>query len=164
MKEQDYKTYIYDKADKVKTKEQLDELLKEIVESKELCYGTIVFAISGAMLATAHYINESEVGGITGFQAGFIGWEMIRKFLVHENKTALKIINYDDLLYPQYKNKFKKVIDYELWKTIQDEAKILLSTHKDAHPKVIKHWGKIVKGKVPFGYKVEVKMSKGAKQ
>lgn len=26
---------------------------------------------------------------------------------------------------------------------------------KTAHPDVIKHWKKIVKGKVPFGYKVK---------
>lgn len=155
MNEQDYKTYIYDKAKKVENKEDLDALLKEVIESKDLDYGKIVYAICGCMKATFNYINRSNVGGITGFQAGFVGWEMVREYLCHTNKTALKIIDYDNLLYPQCKENFDKTISEELWLTLQELAKKELKEHPDAHPRVIKHWESIVKGKVPFGYKVK---------
>lgn len=38
---------------------------------------------------------------------------------------------------------------------IYEKAKKRLEEIKTAHPEVIKHWKKIVKGKVPFGYKVK---------
>lgn len=154
MKEQDYKKYIYNKADRVETKEDLDNLLNEVIKSKDLTYGTIVYAISGCMKAVARYIDRSEAGGITGFQASFIGWEMVKDFMVSNNKTGMKLINYDELLYPQYRYKFKKEISETLWKMLQQEAKKLLKTAPDAHPRVIKHWQSIVDGKVPFGFKV----------
>ena len=155
MTEQEYKKYIYEKARNVKTKEELDTLLKEVIESDDLDYGKIVYAMCGCMKATMNYIDRSPVGGITGFQAGFIGWEMVKEYLCYTNKTGLKLLNYDNLLYPQYKDKFNKIIDKELWNVLQEEAKKKLEERPDAHPKVIKHWKSIVDGKVPFGFKVE---------
>ena len=115
MTEQEYKNYIYEKAKNVKTKKDLDELLSEVIESKDLCYGKIVYAICGCMKATMNYINNSEIGGITGFQAGFIGWEMIKEYTVVSSNTALKLINYDDMLFPQKKELFDKVIEKDIW-------------------------------------------------
>lgn len=155
MTEQEYKKYIYEKADKVRTKKQLDELLKEVIESKDMDYGKIVYAISACMIATSKYIDRSNVGGITGFQAGFIGWEMVRKFMIYDNKVGMKIINYDNMLYPQYKENFQKIISQDRWGDLQKQAKIELEEHPDAHPEVIKHWKRIIKGEVPFGYKVK---------
>ena len=111
MTENDYKTYIYEKAKKVKTKKDLNALLKEVVDSKDLDYGKIVYAISACMKATCNYVNRSRVGGITGFQAGIIGWEMIRKYLIADNKLGMKILDFDNLLYPQYEDEFDKIID-----------------------------------------------------
>lgn len=155
MTEKEYKKYIYDKAKEVKTKEDLDALLKEVIESKDLDYGKIVYAMCGCMKATCNYIDRSPVGGITGFQAGFIGWEMIREYLIHNNELGMKILDFDNLLYPQYKYKFDKVIDKDLWNTLKEQAKKKLKECPDAHPNVIKHWEKIVNGKVPFGFKVK---------
>ena len=155
MTEKEYRDYIYKKADNVKTKEQLDELLKEVIESKEvLDYGKIVYAMSACMIATSKYIDRSNVGGITGFQASFVGWEMVREFMIHDNKTSLKIVNYDEMLYPQYESNFQKTISQNTWKSLQKQAEIGLKESPDAHPEVLKHWESIVKGKVPFGYKV----------
>lgn len=155
MTEQEYKNYIYEKAKNVKTKKDLDELLSEVIESKDLCYGKIVYAICGCMKATMNYINNSEIGGITGFQAGFIGWEMIKEYTVVSSNTALKLINYDDMLFPQKKERFDKVIEKDIWESIQSEANKKIAENPDAHKKVIKHWKKIVNGKVPFGFKVK---------
>ena len=156
MTEKEYKDYIYKKADEVKTKEDLDALLKEVVNDKELDYGKIVYAICGAMIGTCNYIDRSPVGGITGFQAGFIGWEMIKEFTItSNNQFGMKILNYGDLLYPQYADRFEKTIDKDTWESLQKQAKIELEEVPDAHPVVIKHWESIVKGKVPFGFTVK---------
>lgn len=155
MEELEFKEYIYKKANDIKTKEDLDNLLNEILNSKEIDYGKIVYAMSGAMLGVARFIDRSEIGGITGFQAGFVGWEMVKHFLITTNQTSMSIVDYDTMLYPQCKSRFKKVISKRTWELLQNRAKTLLEESKDAHPKVIKHWKKIAKGKVPFGYKVE---------
>lgn len=154
MNEKEYKEYIYAKANEVRTKEELDALLNEVVNDQDLDYGKIVYAMSGCMLAVSNYINRSEVGGITGFQASFIGWEMVKKFM-HESKVAMRIVDYENMLYPQYKNRFEKRISRGIWFDLQERAKKLLKESKDAHPDVIKHWKKIANGKAPFGYKVE---------
>lgn len=149
-----YKEHIYEKANNVKTREQLNELLDEVINDKDLDYGTIVYAISGCMLATAKYIDRSEVGGITGFQASFIAWEMVAKFM-HESKVAMRLIDYEDMLYPQYENRFAKTISKRTWDILQAEASKRLLETPNAHPEVIKHWKSIVDGKVPFGYEVK---------
>lgn len=153
LTEQEYKELIYEKAKTIKTKQDLDALLDGVINDKELDYGKICYAISGCMLAVLNYIDRSEVGGITGFQASIIGWQMVRK-LICDNETSLKLINYDDMLYPQYERDFDKVIDEKLWKMLQEKAKEKLEKVPDAHPDVIKHWQSIVDGKVPFGYKI----------
>lgn len=155
MTEKDYKKYIYEKANNVKTKKDLDALLKEVINDKELDYGKIVYAMSACMIATLKYIDRSDVGGITGFQASFVGWEMIREFIIYDNKTSMKIVDYDEMLYPQYEMEFQKTISQNTWKSLQKQAEIRLKESPDAHPEVIEHWKSIVEGKVPFGYKVE---------
>ena len=157
MTEKEYKDYIYKKAEEVRTKEQLDALLKEVVNDKNLDYGKIVYAMSACMIATSKYIDRSEVGGITGFQASFIGWEMIKEFFcgLRDFKTSLKIVNYDDMLYPQYENKFQKTISKDIWDKMQQEAAKNLKECRSAHPEVIKHWESIVNGIIPFDYTIE---------
>ena len=157
MTEKEYKKYIYEKAQKVNNKKDLDALLKEIMAPKSEAndYGKICYAMAAAMEATLNYINRGPNGGITGFQASMIGWEMVKELIVHgENKCGLRLIDYENMLYPQYKDKFDKVIDKDTWEALQEEAKTKLAESKIAHPKVIKHWKKIAEGKVPFGYKV----------
>lgn len=158
MTEQEYKDYIYEKANNIKTKEDLDNLLAEITDTHEAFdYGKICYAISAAMLATLNYIDRSEVGGITGFQASIIGWEMIRMLFCFDEDAVLKLVNYSDMLYPQYKHQFDKTIEKGLWIHLQEQAKQKLERCKNAHPDVIKHWKKIAAGEVPFGYEVNDK-------
>ena len=155
MTEKEYKEYIYEKANKVKTREQLNELLDEVINSNDLDYGKIVYAMSACMIATSKYIDRSDVGGITGFQASCIGWEMVREFIIYDNEVGMKILDYDNMLYPQYGDIFQKTISQDTWKALQKQAEIGLKETPDAHPKVIKHWKSIIRGKVPFGYKVK---------
>lgn len=156
MTEKEYRDYIYSKANIVKNKKDLDTLLKEVIKSKDLDYGKIVYAICGAMIATCNYINNSEVGGITGFQAGFIGWEMIKEYTITlNNQFGMKILNYGNLLYPQYEEHFEKTIDKDTWELLRKQAYKNMINTPDAHPNVFNHWKSIFLGEVPFGFIVK---------
>lgn len=147
---------------KVQTIETLPAFISHIMNDYEHDYGTICHAVSACALAAAYAVNRHPQGGITGFQAGFVMWDFIKQWMFENNKTALKIINYDDMLYTQHEEKFDKVIQKEIFESIQEEAKNLLdeyeSTPEDqryVHPDVIKHWESIVAGNVPFGYRIK---------
>ena len=68
-----------------------------------------------------HAIDNSPTGGITGFQAGFIMWQIVRQWNYQGNKTGLKILDYDNLLYPQYEDAFTS-ISSENWELVKKEA------------------------------------------
>lgn len=101
--------------------------------------------------------------GITGFQASFALWEVIKEWQYSNNKTGLRLIDYDNMLYPQYQRKFEKVISKDVWKSLQEAAKENLDSlfvdgvfdENSAAPNVVEHWKSIVNGVVPFGYCVE---------
>jgi hypothetical protein len=150
MTEHEYRDMVYKKAADVRTKDDLDALLKEITEYGH-DYGSIVYGCMAAMKGTFNYVNRADCGGITGFQAGCIGWECVKEFLSIQG--AAKLIDYDNLLYPQYAEKFDKTISEDIWKDIQEKAKKnLLGDH--ASPSVKAHWESIVRGQIPFGYRV----------
>ena len=121
-------------------------------------YGTMVHAISACSLAAMYAANNTEGGGITGFQASFVMWDLIRQICKTNNECGLRLIDYDDMLYPQYEDKFEKIISEDTFKSIQKCAKEKLDEEKSsdakfhAHPAVVAHWQSIVDGKVPFGY------------
>ena len=71
------------------------------------------------------------------------------------NECGLKIVNYDEMLYPQYDYKFDKCISLETFRAMQSQAKELLKNKNFAHPDVVKHWESIANGEVPFGYTVK---------
>lgn len=82
-------------------------------------------------------------------------WDFIRGYMYPLNECGLKIVNYDEMLFPQYKHKFEKVISKETWESIQKKAREKLDNIEDAHPDIIQHWQSIVDGNVPYGYRVE---------
>lgn len=93
--------------------------------------------------------------GITGFQAGCLMWEMVKKYGMYPEGTPLRIVDFSNLLYPQYASKFNSITP-ETWSWAQSEAKKKLA-EADAerwHPNVISHLRSVADGKVPFGLKV----------
>lgn len=119
-------------------------------------YGTIVHAISACAIAAAWAANNSEgaQGGITGFQAGFVMWDFIREWRYPNNECGLRIIDFDNMLYPQYECQFEKTITPDTWNRIRNRAKRKLEESNGASDYVINHWGSIKRGKIPFGYKI----------
>jgi len=139
---------------KNQTLETLPDFINHLVKDYSHDYGTICKAIASAMVGVGNAINNSDQGGITGFQSSCIMWEFIEHWSKESNKCGLKLLDYDDMLFPQYDYKFK-VIDEDTFYAIQREAeKLLNESLKHVHPTVIEHWKQIVDGKVPFGFTI----------
>lgn len=158
MNEFEIRDELREKRKNIKFFEDLTAFLKDIEENYNTDYGGTPRAIAQASLAVAWYLAVEF--GITGFQASFVMWEFIHDWNYRNNKTGMRIMDYDDMLYPQYAYKFDKTISSRTWTDIQDEAKNRLAEDDDetrcyrVHPEVRAHWQSIVDGVVPFGYTV----------
>ena len=142
----------YKQVDKIKTAEDLMAFVNHVLNDYNHDYGTACHAAAACALAGAWLGSRAE--GITGFQASFVMWLFIRHWQKENNKCGLKLVDYDDMLYPQYGYKYEKVISEGVWESLQKEAKQNLET-ENACPEVVAHWKSIVDGNVPFGYEVK---------
>lgn len=143
-----------ERVTKIKTIEEFNDFFNDLMNNYYFDYGTQCRAIG--LLAVAAAWLGANTGLITGFQASFVMWEFIQNWTYKNNKTGLKIVDYDNMLYPQYKYKFDKTISLETWNALQSEANRKLQESSEfAYPDAVKHWKSIVDGKVPFGYKVK---------
>ena len=142
----------YREVKQIKSSEDAKKFIQHLRDDYHHDYGTIVHACCASMLAGFHAMDSSPQGGITGFQAGCIGWKMIEEFMSVKAPSA--IMNYRDMLYPQYEQKFQKTITNDTWKLLQKEAKKNLKEEEHSHKDVRKHWEDIVAGKIPFGYTI----------
>ncbi len=136
--------------------ESIDDFIKKLDTAYEHDYGTICHAMAAVAVQAARKMNQQEQGGITGFQAGAVMWEFVKRFMHLEG--PMKLVQYNDMLYPQYFNKFDSVISTDVWKSLQTKAMenlIKMGNHEHTHPDVIAHWKSIVDGVVPFGYVVQ---------
>lgn len=138
------------------TVETLPKFISHIMCDYKHDYGTVCHAVAACALAGMWAADNTEQGGITGFQAGFVMWDIVKQTCYTGNKCGLKITNYDDILYPQYEEKFDRKISKRIWESLQNEAESRLKERANAvHPDVKQHWQSIVDGHVPFGFKVE---------
>lgn len=140
------------------TIDTLPEFMNHVLKDYKHDYGTICKAIGACAIAAAWAANASPQGGITGFQAGGVMWDFIRNWNRKSNKCGLRLIDYDNMLYPQYENEFAKTITPQLMDNLMKEARNCLQEDANsefkAHPQVRAHWEKIALGIPSFGYKV----------
>ena len=141
----------FEEASKIDTIDGLASFVGHILNDYNHDYGTACHAVSACALAAAWVACEKE--GLSGFQAGFVMWDFIKNWTKTGNECGLRLVDYDDMLYPQYEHKFDKVIDKITWHNIQEKAKENLNTDNGCGS-VRNHWKKIVDGEVPFGYRV----------
>ena len=136
--------------------EEFPNFYARIIHGYNHDYGTACHAVAACALAAAWAACDDKDIGLSGFQAGFVMWDFIKNWTMIGNECGLRLVDYDDMLYPQYEEKFEKVISKNVWLSIQEIAKKKLEEANDyVHPDVINHWRKIVEGIVPFGYKVK---------
>ena len=141
---------------KQQTIETLPDFMERIMNGYDHDYGTVCHAVAACALAAVWAANKCDGGGITGFQASFVMWDFIMQWMYPSNKCGLKLIDYDNMLYPQYAYRYEKLISPAVWNNLQREAKKNLEEDdKYAFDCVTEHWKSIaVDGRVPFGYKV----------
>lgn len=147
----------YDDAKSMDT-QNLPEFIENLLSKYDHDYGTICHALAAGAIATCCAINDSDQGGITGFQAGAVMWEFIKHWSYTNNKCGMRLYDWDHLLYPQYEDEFKKTISLNTWETLQEEAKKNLSDtdrQELVSPRVIAHWESIAAGNIPFGFVVK---------
>lgn len=159
--ENEFKEQVYEISNNISTIRELVKFIK-FLNKTPLDYGSIVYAQCAVMLATQRVMNSGKHDGITVFQAGFIGWEMVKKFM-RVGDCGLSIIDWREMLYPQYKERFEKTISSDIFKRLQEKAKEIITKADSGedmnecslHPEVRKHMESIVNGEVPFGYTIK---------
>ena len=133
MTEQEFREKYYPEARK-QTLDTLPAFLDGMMK-ESFGYGTICIAVVTAALGAASAVDHSPSGGITGFQAGAIMWEFLRQWNYSSNKTGLKIVDYDHMLYPQYDENFAKTISKDTFEALQKEAAIKIQGDLDNEAK-----------------------------
>ena len=148
----------YVETEKFQTLDDLTTFLKKIMNDYNHDYGTICHAIVAGMIGTMNVINRSSQGGITGFQASCLTWELIDRMHVFDEGPK-RMVCFSDMLYPQMDDKFSRTISPSTWEWLQKRAKenIEKESIHGVHPKVHAHWESIVSGTVPFGFTVKTK-------
>ena len=140
------------KEAKEQTVETLPQFINHLMNDYRHDYGTICHALSAAALAAVYAADKSPQGGITGFQASFIMWDFIKQWMYPHNECGLRLIDYDDMLFPQYQDKFEKIISPDTWNKIQEQARKYAGENDIVHSNVLAHWKSIINGEIPFGY------------
>lgn len=121
------------------TQEELLSYTHALV-AREHDYGTCVYAMSMAAVAAYHYVAHAL--GVTGFQASCADLDILRR--TRGLKHGFRIIDYGNLLYPQYLNDehFPNYIGLitENRRRLAISARELLNASPDASPNVLRHW------------------------
>lgn len=142
---------------KKQTLETLPAFMKKILDEPQ-DYNSIVEAVAACAVGAAWAADHHKNGGITGFQGSCVMWRFVQYWMSLQDSCGLRIINYDDMLYPQCEYKFtEKTINKETWDAMQKKAAEFWNECGGSHAadRVLDHWRSIIEGNVPFGYKVE---------
>lgn len=138
--------------ERAKVCESLDEFVGELL-SHDHDYGTIVWAIAAAMKAAYYRINRSPEGGITGFQASCLAWEMLDHFGL-KDPVGMRLIGYSELCFPQHEDHFTS-IPWQMWENAKNFAQAQVEEHGSYMAASVRsHMMDVAAGKVPFGLKV----------
>lgn len=112
------------------------------VNKRQHDYGTCVYAMSIAAEASYNYV--AHVLGVTGFQASCADLDFLRR--TRGLKYGFQILNYENLLYPQYTDRFptRSQILKDNIDEIGKAAEELLAQKERVHPEVKRHWEDLV--------------------
>lgn len=142
-------------ANEIKTTEELKAFIDRLQNDYEHDYGTICHAVAAAAIAAAKCVDRGPQGGITGFQAGAIQWEMIRGWGVWTD-GPLQIVQWGQLLFPQYDDKMPRFVSKDIFKALVAKAKEKLEDtsrepvwHEHVHPDVKARFELLASGKAP---------------
>lgn len=106
---------------KEQTLETLPAFMKKILDEPQ-SYESIVEAIAACAVGAAWAADHSPNGGITGFQGSCVMWRFIQYWMCIEESEPLKLVRYNEMLYPQYNYKFAKTINRDTWDWLQNAS------------------------------------------
>lgn len=143
----------YTRARAIKNLKELNALMEEMMKY-EHDYGSITDGCIAAALAACWCMDKSPMGGITGYQAGWIGMQFLSRWMQIDGPW--RRIEYNNMLFPQYEGRFEKTMTPDTMKWLQDEAKKKLAERadKETRPELLAHWTSLAEGVPPFGYTV----------
>lgn len=122
---------------------ELIDYIAELVE-QEHDYGTCIYAMSMAAVAAFYYVSKRL--GVTGLQASCADMDILRR--TRGLKHGFRIIDYGNLLYPQYCSEEHfpswETLIHQNAKVLKEEAeKILNQKGHILHPDVREHLEKL---------------------
>lgn len=140
----------YNQASRVTTftlHEFIRHLTKDYLHDDETMCHAMVAAGLAAMKAVAGSRR------LTGEQAAFIMWTFIYKWMYPNNQAGMALLNYDNLLFPEFEKQFDKTIPKNCFEKLQEQAKDLLG-EEGINEEMREHLQSIVDGIPPFGLKI----------
>lgn len=152
------KQELYDKIKQVDSIDKFNSFYKEIT-NQPINEGNIVEMASAFILAAANTLVQKYPKMFTKDRSGEIMWNFIRSWLPEFSFSPLRMLIYEDLLYPQFARNFK-TISQDIFEWIQNTAKNHLERHKDASPDLKVHWQSIIDGQIPYGLILEEEYDK----
>lgn len=143
--------------EKVITPDTIEELVEYIkaLEERSHDYGTCVYAMSMSATAAFNYIARKL--GVTGFQASCADMDILRR--TRNLESGFRVLNFENLLYPQYCNdehfpSWKELIAENIAELSKEAQKRLDKSDGDTiptHPNVKAHWELLASGIIPKG-------------
>lgn len=132
----------------------LDEFYRHLTQDYQHDYGTCCHAIIA--MAVAAIEKMSREFGITGFQHSCVMWGIIRREFRDHNKLGLRLLDYDNLLYPQFQDEFRQIeISEEQAEKIRKQAQANIDEGGMVAPAVEEWWKKLASGWLPDYVKVK---------
>jgi len=151
----EYRDRLTKESSEVSTPEDLQKFVQGLLDSPS-DYSSCVYKVAAAGNAAAQLMASKL--GITGFQASMVFWELNRMGGWIPTPGPARLVDYENLMYPQYRSKFNSITP-STWKWIQEQVKDKLKEFREgeitAVDSVIIHWKQIEAGNVPFGLVVQ---------
>ena len=127
----------------------LQKFLDHLKNDYEFDYGTSARATAAAAFATANAF--ASYIGLTGFLWSCAAMDILGRMQFPDNKLGYRVVNYDDLLYPQYQHRFTEIkISQKGAETLKQEAQKLIDEGGPVHPDVLAWWKGLAEGKLPY--------------
>lgn len=149
MTEYEIQKKLYERASHVKNINDFCSFLEDI-EHSNYDFSFSVYAAL-AIMRSAHNLIAKKFP-LTISQASWIGVELLKYF--GSIQGPIKILEWKNMLYPQYEEKFDKIITKDIFQILRFYAKNELEKEQGL-PHIREHWKSIVAGKVPFGYEIK---------
>lgn len=140
------------KVKAIKTESDLKALFEEL--DKDLTEKNASDRMSALVLAAGNVLVSKYPKLFSKERSSNIMWQFIRHWLPEFAFSPLRMVIYEDLLYPQFEKNFKTITP-DIFKWVQESAKSSLEKHKSASPTLKAHWQSIIDGQIPYGLMLE---------